>query len=214
VNTRAARVVRWQLVLSLLVLLFVGQAGDSVGFTLPNELPDGSRLASTRDVFADIADVETAAQLRSHMPSVIGGTEYRYVLGPEEAPEVEWGIVVFDFADETTALESFQHLAETAATVNKETYFSRIDDAESDAAIQEFLSSDLEHACLMDEIVIFPMAHQIVWVDDYLAVYLTDASLESALGTIRTASSLGALLAVGNPLQAQPQSQFQWRLSR
>ena len=154
-------------ILALIGLCLVGVAEEGNALNLPNALPDGSTLVSVRDVFTEVADEATAQQLRAHMPHVLGGTEYRYVLEENGSVEAEWGIVVFEFESEQIALEDFQYLAGEVAFVNKNPRFVRIEGAEDVAEIQAFLNSDLENACLMNEIVIFPEGKHVVWVDDY-----------------------------------------------
>ncbi len=151
----------------LLLLCSASLVCGSDQLEVPLILPDGSELIDVRDVFAEVADEATAQQLRAHMPHVTGGTEYRYVLEDNGQVKAEWGIVVFDFADEQTALSAFQYLANEVATVNKNPRVIRIEGAEDVPEIQEFLASDLEYACLMNEIVIFANERFIVWIDDY-----------------------------------------------
>ena len=98
-------------------------------------------------MFGELADAETAQQLRANMPGVRGGTEYHYVLADDGRTQAEWGVFVFDFDDEQTALDSFQYLADAVATVNKKPYASTIEDPESSEAkkLLEKLEGDPEN---------------------------------------------------------------------
>ena len=181
-------------ILALIGLCLVGVADEGNALNLPDALPDGSTLVSVKDVFMEVADAETAWQLRSHMPHVLGGTEYRYVLEKDGQVESEWGIVVFEFKNEQVALGDFQHLANEVAFVNKNPRFVRIEGAANVPEIQAFLDSDLEYACLMNEIVIFPMGTRIVWVDDYQRALAVEESANYGrpiTSAIRIAEQIG-----------------------
>jgi len=179
------------LVLALIGPCVMAMAEEGNALNLPDVLPDGSSLASVRDVFTKVADEATAQELRNHMPHLLGGTEYRYVLKKDGQVKAEWGIVVFEFESEQIALEDFQHLANEVAFVNKNPRFVRIPGAENVPEIKEFLESDLPYACLMNEVVIFPLDHYVVWVDDYLLAVNVEATRQEIWSAQYRASLLG-----------------------
>jgi Mg-chelatase subunit ChlD len=174
-------------------------APSTDSLNLPQELPDGSKLVSVKDVFTEVADPTTAEQLRANMPHVLGGTEYHYTA--EEGGQVvsDWGILVFGFRDSETALADFQHVATTSALASKNPRFIRYPELEPSLALQSVLGANLADACVVGEVVVVRLESAVVWVDDYQVSYAS-ANVQDLAEDQRYAQAVQKAVAIAESL--------------
>jgi uncharacterized protein YegL len=194
-----ADAVTWKRALLLGVLCallgtgFAASAASTDDLNLPQELPDGSKLVSVKDVFTEVADAATAEQLRANMPHVLGGTEYRYTAERDGEVVSDWGIIVFRFSSPAIAKGALQELSAAEAWAGKGAASPRTPDADRTTAADVLLQSPIQDGCLLGDVVVLAVEYLLVFIDDYGCAVPAKASRERLAEARCQQALLGAL---------------------